>query len=281
MSRTMRLPAALAAGFLLACLTGPLSVAAQESTPGAGRTVALNGMEMYYEAFGEGEPLLLLHGFGGSGHVWTEVVAEYARHLRVIIPDLRGHGRSTNPSGEFTHRQSALDILALLDSLGIDRVRAVGNSTGGMTLLHMATGQPSRIEAMVLIAATSYFPEQARRIMERSTVASLTSDDYARRRQIHRHGDEQIRMLRRQFQAFKDSYDDMNFTPPYLSTITARTLIIHGDRDQFFPVGIAVEMYQAIPDSYLWIIPNGRHGIRGDPAVAWAAPVLEFLTHPR
>ncbi len=51
----------------------------------------------------------------------------------------------------------------------------------------------------------------------------------------------------------------MNFTPPYLSTITASTLIVHGDRDQFFPVSIPVEEYEAIPDSYLWIVPNGGH----------------------
>jgi pimeloyl-ACP methyl ester carboxylesterase len=53
----------------------------------------------------------------------------------------------------------------------------------------------------------------------------------------------------------------MNFTPPYLSTITARTLIVHGDRDPIYPVSLALEMYSAIPLSYLWIIPNGEHGM--------------------
>jgi pimeloyl-ACP methyl ester carboxylesterase len=52
----------------------------------------------------------------------------------------------------------------------------------------------------------------------------------------------------------------MNFTPPYLSTIKARTLIAHDDRDEHFPVSIPVEMYQAIPHSYLWIVPNSSHG---------------------
>jgi pimeloyl-ACP methyl ester carboxylesterase len=62
-----------------------------------------------------------------------------------------------------------------------------------------------------------------------------------------------------QFSGFQDSYNDMNFTPPLLSTIKARTLIVHGDRDAFFPVSIPVEQYEAIPNSYLWIVPNGRH----------------------
>ena len=72
-------------------------------------------------------------------------------------------------------------------------------------------------------------------------------------------GVEQARALARQFHAFKDNYEDMNFTPPYLSTITASTLIVHGDRDPYFPVSIPVEEYEAIPDSYLWIIPNAGH----------------------
>ena len=66
-------------------------------------------------------------------------------------------------------------------------------------------------------------------------------------------------MLLAQFYGFKDSYDDMNFTAPLLSTIKARTLILHGDRDQFFPVSIPVEQYRAIPRAYLWIVPNGGH----------------------
>ena len=65
-----------------------------------------------------------------------------ARGYRLIIPDLRGHGRSTNPSGLFTHRQCAEDLFALLDQLEILRFKAVGISAGGNTLLHMATARP-------------------------------------------------------------------------------------------------------------------------------------------
>jgi pimeloyl-ACP methyl ester carboxylesterase len=76
----------------------------------------------------------------------------------VIIPDLRGHGWSTNPAKTFTHRQSAADVLALLDHLALKRVRAMGISTGGMTLLHVATRQTDRIDAMVLIGADVILP---------------------------------------------------------------------------------------------------------------------------
>src|SRR5436309_5552444 len=119
-------------------------------------------MQMYYETYGQGDPLVLLHGFFRSGQVWAEFIPKLSKQYQLIVPDLRGHGRTTNPTSQFTHRQSALDVFALLERLGITTFKAMGISTGGMTLLHMATQQPSRVEAMVLIGATIYFPEQAR-----------------------------------------------------------------------------------------------------------------------
>ena len=225
----------------------------------SGQTVTLNGMQMFYVTCGQGEPLLLLHGFTGSSSDWEPFVAEFAEEYQLILPDLRGHGRSTNPLREFTHWQAALDVWALLDHLGIERFKAIGASGGGNILLHLATQQPSRVEAQVLISATSYFPEQARQAMGQVTVESQTEEAWHFMRQRHTHGDEQIRALWRQGRAFKDSYDDMNFTAPYLSTITAQTLLVYGDRDFLYPVQIALDMYAAIPHAYLWIIPNGGH----------------------
>ena len=224
-------------------------------------SVVVNGITLAYRVIGEGEPLVLLHGFFGTGRDWSFLLEDFSAHYRLIVPDLRGHGHSTNPSGQFTHRQSALDIYALLDRLGVDTFSAMGASTGGMTLLHMATAQPERVKAMVLIGATSYFPEQTREFIRAGGAPeSLSAEALEAMGQAHSRGAAQARELASQFFAFKDNYDDMNFTAPYLSTITASTLIVHGDRDQFFPVSIPVEEYEAIPDSYLWIVPNGGHG---------------------
>lgn len=232
---------------------------ADEETTSEGKTISVNGMDMYYEVHGDGETLVLLHGFSRSGAIWKPFITEFSKHFQLIIPDLRGHGRSTNPSKSFTLRQSAQDVLALLDALHISRFRAIGISAGGMTLLHMATTQPERVESMVLVGATSYFPNQARAIMAAVDFDKFTDEELAFYRRLHKHGDEQIRLLAEQFVQFSDNYDDMNFTSPYLSTVTAKTLILHGDRDEFFPVSIAVELYQSIPSSYLWIVPNGGH----------------------
>ena len=245
-----------------------------------GQVQSVNGMQMYYEVRGAGPPLVLLHGFFGCGQFWQPVLQQLSKHYRVVTPDLRGHGRSTNPSGEFTHRQSARDVFALLDRLGIRHFKAMGFSTGGMTLLHMATQQPDRVEAMILIGATIYFPEPARQIMNRVSTESLPPEVSEFLRLCVTRGEPQIRELVSEFHRFKDSYDDMNFTPPHLQTIAARTLIVHGDRDEHFPVDIPIEMYQSIPRSYLWIVPNGPHvlPIAGDMADQFQTIAISFLS---
>ena len=156
-------------------------------------------------------------------------------------------------------RQSALDIFALLDHLHIERCRAIGMSGGGMTLLHMATQAPHRVQAAVLISATTHFPEQARTLMRGTTEEAQTEDSWTMMRTSHHHGDEQIRAIWRVAQGFAQSKDDMAFTAKTLASITAPTLVVHGDRDPFFPLDIALSIHDAIPASWLWVVPNGGH----------------------
>ena len=137
-------------------------------------------------------------------------------------------------------------------------MKAIGLSMGAKTLLHMATQQPERIDAMVLVSATPYFPAPARAAMAQLSVDAFSDAEWARCAQRHVHGDDQIRMLFEQMRGLKDSHDDMAFTPPLLATITARTLIVHGDRDPLYPVELALEMYRSIPASALWVVPERR-----------------------
>jgi len=220
--------------------------------------IDVNGFQLFFETRGDGGPLLLLHGGSGIGADWTLVFGGDPAGFRTIVPDLRGHGRSTNP-GAFSIRAAAADVFALLDHLGLARVSAIGLSLGAKTLLHMATQQPERIDAMVLVSATPYFPAQARAAMAQLS-DTFSGADWTLQRRRHVHGDDQIRMLFHQLRALKDHHDDMAFTPPLLATITARTLIVHGDRDPLYPVELALEMYRAIPSSALWVVPNGGHG---------------------
>jgi pimeloyl-ACP methyl ester carboxylesterase len=246
-------------------------------------SVRLNDIEMYYETEGSGEPLLLLHGGTGCQENWAHAGRDqFVREYTLIKPDARGHGRTTNPQKTITHRECALDTIALLDHLDIRKCRAIGLSMGGNILLHVATLDPKRIESMVVVSATMYFPDQARAIMRQiPPAAKQTPEAWEAMRKSHRLGDEQIKALWDWTRGLKDSYDDMNFTPPSLSRIKASTLIVYGDRDPLYPVEMATAMYRAIPHSALWISPNAGHGpVFFDAAPQFAQTALAFLRAP-
>jgi pimeloyl-ACP methyl ester carboxylesterase len=242
-------------------------------------TLEINGIQLYYETQGAGEPLLLLHGGSGCHEDWAYAGREeFLREHALITPDARGHGRSTNPAKSITHRQCALDTLALLDHLGIEKCKAIGISMGGNILLHMATLQPDRIASMVVVSATMYFPEQARVIMRQVPVDTQPPQAWETMRKRHKHGDEQIKAIWEWSRGMADSHDDMNFTPASLSRITASTLVVYGDRDFLYPVEMGVDMYRAIPRSALWVVPNGGHGpVFLDAAPQFVETALAFL----
>jgi pimeloyl-ACP methyl ester carboxylesterase len=240
--------------------------------------IDVNGITLHWETAGSGEPLLWLHGAMGCGRDWRFIFKDAPDGFEVIAPDLRGHGASTNPGGAFTFRDAAHDVLSLMRELGITRTKAIGLSGGGITLLHMATMAPELIEAMVLVSAPPYFPEPARRIQRQFSGAMLSPAELDRMRAVHVHGEAQIDQLYSMVRAFADTYDDVCFTPPWLSTITANTLIVFGDRDPLYPVSLAMQLKEAIPRSYLWVVPNGGHGpVFGAAAEPFAATALAFL----
>jgi pimeloyl-ACP methyl ester carboxylesterase len=242
-----------------------------------GQVVQAGTLEMHYEEYGKGPPMLLLHGFGGCTKNWHPFVEDLSQKFRLIVVDLRGHGSSTNPDKVFTHRQAAADVSQLLDKLEIGVCQAMGMSTGGMILLHMALMQPQRISAMALISATTHFPDQARAIMRRVSYETMPPEVQTMYRECAKRGEGQIRELVTQFNAFHQSTDDVNFSDEALSRIKSRTLIVHGDRDQFFPVQIAVELYRSIPDSALWIVPNGEHVPVFDLSIPFVSTALRFF----
>ena len=242
-------------------------------------SLSVGDLELHYRRWGEGEPLLFLHGFFGAGSDLAHVFdpAALGREYQGIAPDLRGHGGSFDPQARFSHRQCARDVLVLLDALEIPSCVAIGVSLGGNTLLHMATMQPARLKAMVTVSSPAYFPAQARAVMAQA-LEPTSELEWNELRAKHRHGDEQIRELYRTARGFAQSYDDMNFTPPLLSTIRARTLLVAGDRDPFYPVSMFAAMHEAIPNSALWVLPESGHApIFAEHRAAFADRALSFL----
>ncbi len=226
-----------------------------------GLYINANGAKFYYETKGSGEPLILLHYFSGNHAIWRpDLIDTLSKHYKIIIPDLRGHGLSSNPTKEFSHGLVAQDIYALLDKLGIKQVRAIGASTGAMTLLHMATFDSTRIKTMILIGGTPYFDDQYRkRVKSITTWETFPPDRLPSWKERHTQGQEQLDMLLGQWRSMAFDHDDMNFSPSKLAKIKCPTLIVHGDRDPYFNVNLALEMYNSIPNSFLWVFPNEYH----------------------
>ena len=225
-------------------------------------TIEINGYDMHYELFGDpaGEPLLWLHGWTGTGEDWQYIFKETPPGFLLIGPDMRGNGASTGFLGRHSFRQSARDMFALLDILDVRTFKAIGLSGGGIILLHMATQQPDRLKAMVVISAPPYFPEQARAIQRQFSFESLNETEKAALRERSKGGQEQIDWLMEQTQAMADNYDDVNFTSHILKTIKARTLIVFGELDPLYPVSLAFDLRDSITGSSLWVVPNGGHG---------------------
>lgn len=244
--------------FLLFLTIGPQIFSQQ------GAFIETNGVKLYYEIHGQGEPFVLLHGGTQTHDIGTQWLDDLSQNYKVIIVDMRGHGQSTNPTNNFSFREIAQDIFGLLNELNIDKFRAMGFSGGGMTLKHMATMQTDRIEALILFAATPYFKTELRKEMRKFAYENVSVNDpgwieYLKK--VHPRGEKQVGNLLNWYVQAANTYDgrSMNFTPPYLSTINCPTLIIQGDRDQFFPVEIPMVLHENIPNSHLWIIPNWGH----------------------
>ncbi|HMI89087.1 MAG TPA: alpha/beta hydrolase [Polyangiaceae bacterium] len=248
-----------------------------------GRTVTIDENEIYYEERGGGEPLVLLHGVTGTHADWQHVfdLASLAECYRVIAPDARGHGRSTNRRADFTFRRCALDVLALLDHLGVERARAVGMSLGAKTLLHVATLDPSRVERMILVSGTPRFPEATRAVFRAAAAAPHSPEEWTAMRAQHAHGDAQIAALWKLPAAFAADPVDMTFTAQRLAAIEATTFVVAGDRDPLYPVELAVELYRGIARSSLWVVPDGGHGpIFNDQRDEFVRRALPFLRAP-
>ena len=170
------------------CFASLLWVASSfaQNVPRVAETVSINGIDMYYEVYGEGEPLLLLHYWTGSTQMWEPFIEDFSENHRLIVYDQRGHGRSgfiSNTQNMF--HQSALDGFALMDCLEIDRFKAIGLSVGAQLLIHMATLEPERVESMILVGGGHYFPTENRAALQSMTYAEQSEEQKERLRERH------------------------------------------------------------------------------------------------
>jgi len=129
------------------------------------RHVAVRGVRIHVAEAGEGEPLLLQHGWPEAWVCWRQMIPTLARHYRVICPDLRGHGWSESPRGGYEKESLAQDMIALLDELGIERVRLVGHDWGAYCGFLACLRAPERFERFVALSIPHPWTEiRARRL---------------------------------------------------------------------------------------------------------------------
>jgi pimeloyl-ACP methyl ester carboxylesterase len=116
-----------------------------------GAYVEVNGLSMYYEAAGEGEPVVLLHGTGGTAESWTAQRELLTDWYRLYMPECRGHGRTADVEGPYTYEGFADDVAGFIEALGLGPVRLVGWSNGAKVALRLALRRPDLVQRLVLI----------------------------------------------------------------------------------------------------------------------------------
>jgi pimeloyl-ACP methyl ester carboxylesterase len=142
--------ASAACACLIALSTMPVVAAA---TAPQSRFAEANGVRLHYRIAGKGEPVVLLHGYTQDSHMWLPLMAELAKTHTVIAPDLRGFGQSSAPTNGYTKAELAQDVHALLQSLGLKRVRIVGHDIGLMVAYAYAAQYPTAVDRIVLMDA--------------------------------------------------------------------------------------------------------------------------------
>ncbi|HET7735342.1 MAG TPA: alpha/beta hydrolase [Nocardioidaceae bacterium] len=119
------------------------------------RVTLATGVELAMDEYGDGEPALLLHAWGETRRVFDRLVPLLPRTLRLVVPDQRGVGESGKPADGYALRDSAQDVIALLDALGLDACWLIGTSSGGYVAQQVAVDHPERVLGLVLVGAPS------------------------------------------------------------------------------------------------------------------------------
>jgi 3-oxoadipate enol-lactonase len=245
-------------------------------------TAPIGDLEMYYEVHGEGEPLLLIAGFGADVTEWgTLIPARLAEIRQVILFDNRGCGRTTQPPGPYSLPQMARDAVGLLDYLHIAKADVIGCSMGGMIAQYVALDYPRRVNRLILgcaMAGRGNFRLPRLRALLNMTRKSSGDpfSDYWKRSLANNYSREFIianRELlenhiraRLQYPASKEAKEAQIRAIVYthnsyarLGTLTAPTLVMAGTRDAFIPPENSSIIAQKIPGAQLRLIPGAGH----------------------
>lgn len=242
--------------------------------PSSGGRLKIADVELYHATYGDGQPVLLLHGGMGHSNYWGHQVAALAQHHRVIVLDSRGHGRSTLSPQRLSYRLMADDVARTLDALGIRRTAIVGWSDGGIVGLELAMRLPDRVDRLLAFGAN--FNLQG---LRPQGAQSATFTQYAERCRLDYAA---LSPTPANWQRLLDDLRRMwgsspTWTAPQLATIRVPTTILGAAHDEIIPREHTQELAVAIPGARLTIMPGVSHfAMLQDPA-RFNAELAAFL----
>lgn len=229
-----------------------------------GKYLDVNGVSLYYEIYGEGEPLLMIHGNGNSMSGFIGNVEELSKYYKVIFVDCRGRGASTYNKGvELTFDLQIEDLKQFLDKLNISKTHIVGWSDGGILALLMAIQHPEKVDKIVSMAA-NIFPEGC---VDLDGMKEIR--DNLVKSNIDHKNDLAIDLYNLDINYPNLKYND-------LSVIKSKTLIMAGDHDEIKNEH-TLKMFEAIPGAQLAIVPNANHYLPSNNPKLFNEIVLRFL----
>ena len=170
-----------------------------------------------------------------------------------VAIDLRGHGRTSPLTDDFTIQKTSEDILKFMYELKLEDIKAIGLSFGGLALLELAVSDPEKIESMILIGVSPSF-KGGDNNDDSFSYENLPKPFIQDLKKIHFHGEGQIKAL---FDANLDY--QINLTDQEIEAIDSNCLIVQGDRDEVLGIDAAVELYKKMSHAELWIVPNTGH----------------------
>jgi 3-oxoadipate enol-lactonase len=252
----------------------------------------IDGNSIHYVSYGEGPPIVFVHGLGGAANVWHGVMQPLQQHHHCIAMDLRGHGRS-QAKGKFSISGWAKDVEKLIRHLELPAVTLVGHSLGTLVVQHLAEKNPDIVEQLILVGGISYFqPHTNEAYLERADVVERDGMDAlvdtwlagAVSPQSHATLSGGVGLLRELFlrndpSAYAKSCRALAEAPTIRrDELGQPTLIITGAHDRSTPLAMTEELKRSIPVSRVHVLPDVGHWSPFEAPGAVAAAILEFLT---
>ncbi len=265
---------------LVSCVTG--GQIRYGSNAKAGKYIGVNDIKLYYEEYGKGEPLLLLHGNGGSIANFTFQIPELSKHYRVIAVDSRAQGRSTDSDQEITYALMAGDMSKLIRKLHLGSVNVLGWSDGGNVGLELAYAHPEQVKKLITFGANYTHvnyeapddsivmsPDDpmvkralAIRSMQGMDAESLSPDPG------------RLPLIRKKLNDLMNKHP--NFTPAQLSQIKIPVLVAAGDHD-LISLDHTVSLFKSLPHAELLIVPAATHFVLLEQPEFANREIIKFL----